>query len=136
MSTREDKKVSHSGAINLGLEGNSYPTDIELPSCTIEDVDRSLFNLLNKQLPFQYEDKGSQKRVPVIFATGERFAVLRRKEPLRDKNNALILPLISMMRTGISQDASPATGYGQNLPITIRRKIDKSSGIYLSLIHI
>ena len=136
MSTREDKKVSHSGAINLGLEGNSYPTDIELPSCTIEDVDRSLFNLLNKQLPFQYEDKGSQKRVPVIFATGERFAVLRRKEPLRDKNNALILPLISMMRTGISQDASPATGYGQNLPITIRRKIDKSSGIYKRLVNV
>ena len=135
MSTREDKKKSHPGAVNLGLEGNSYPTDIELPPCTIEDVDRSLFTLLNEQLPFQYEQKGTQKRVPVIFATGERYAVLRRKEPLRDKNNALILPLISVMRTGIAQDASPASGYGQNLPITIRRKIDKSTGIYKRLVN-
>ena len=67
MSTREDKKISHGGAVNLGLEGSSYPTDIEIPSCTIEDVDRSLFNLLNEQLPFQYDAKGTQKRVPVIL---------------------------------------------------------------------
>ena len=128
MSTREDKKKISQGSVGLGLEGSSYPVDLEIPTCSIEDVDRSLFNLLNEQLPFQYDNKGTQKRVPVIFATGERFAVLRRREPLRDKNNALILPLISVMRTGISQDTSPSSGYAQNLPVTIRRKIDKSTG--------
>ena len=46
MSTKEDKKISHEGALDSGLEGDSIPLDLELPPCTIEDVDRSLFNLL------------------------------------------------------------------------------------------
>ena len=122
MSTREDKKKSHPGAVNLGLEGNSYPTDIELPPCTIEDVDRSLFTLLNEQLPFQYEQKGTQKRVPVIFATGERYAVLRRKEPLRDKSGALILPLVSVMRKSITQNPTMGAGTNQTVEHTIKTK--------------
>jgi hypothetical protein len=136
MSTKEDKKISHEGAIDTGLEGNSIPLDLELPPCSIEDVDRSLFNLLDTQLPFQYEHKGAQKRVPVIFATGERFAVLRRSEPLRDKSGALILPLISLMRTGINQETTPSSGPHQRGPITIRRKIDKSSSIYKRLVNV
>jgi hypothetical protein len=136
MSTREDKKASHPNAVDLGLEGSNFPSDIEIPPCTIEDVDRSLFNLLDKQLPFQYNHKGQQKKVPVIFATGERFAVLRRKEPLRDKSGALVLPLISLMRTGIAQDSTPSSGPHHRGPITIRRKIDKSSSIYKRLVNI
>ena len=136
MSTKEDKKISHEGALDSGLEGDSVPLDLELPPCTIEDVDRSLFNLLNEQLPFQYEHKGAQKRVPVIFATGERFAVLRRNEPLRDKSGALILPLISLMRTGINQEPSPSVGPHHRGPVKIRRKIDKSSSIYKRLVNV
>ena len=136
MSTKEDKKVSHAGALDAGLEGSSYPLDIEIPPCTIEDVDRSLFNLLDKQLPFQYNHKGEQKKVPVIFATGERFAVLRRREPLRDKSGALILPLISLMRTGIAQESTPSVGPHHRGPVKIRRKIDKSSSIYKRLVNV
>lgn len=136
MSTKEDKKISHQGALDSGLEGDSVPLDLELPPCTIEDVDRSLFNLLNEQLPFQYEHKGAQKRVPVIFATGERFAVLRRNEPLRDKSGALILPLISLMRTGINQEPTPTNGPHHRGPVKIRRKIDKSSSIYKRLVNV
>ena len=135
MSTKEDKKISHPGALDMGLEGSDFPLDIEIPPCTVEDVDRSLFNLLNENLPFQFEDKGAQKRVPVIFATGERFAVLRRNEPLRDKAGALILPLISLMRTGINQDPSPSVGPHHRGPVKIRRKIDKSSALYKRLVN-
>jgi len=87
-------------------------------------------------LPFQYEHKGAQKRVPVIFATGERFAVLRRSEPLRDKSGALILPLVSLMRTGINQEATPSVGPHHRGPVKIRRKIDKSSSIYKRLVNV
>ena len=48
--------------------------------------------------------------MPVIFASGERFALTRRKNPLRDKDNALILPIISIIRNDI--DISPGqAGY-------------------------
>ena len=102
MSTRRDiTQINNSEP--MGFEGNDTPGDIEIPPCTVEDVDRSVFNLFDKQLPFQAKTNSEGiKRIPVIFATGERFAVLRRKEPLRDKTGAIILPLISIMRSGIS----------------------------------
>ena len=92
MSTRYDKQSQSPNSIAGGYEGTDTG-DIVIPSCTIEDVDRAVFNLFEKQMPLQYKHRKKTKRIPVIFATGERFAVLRRKRPLKDKNNALILPM-------------------------------------------
>ena len=113
MSTRKDQFNQRANAVAQGFEGTDIPSDIEIPTCTIEDVDRSVFNLFDKQLPFQSSLGDGQKKIPVIFATGERFAVLRRKEPLRDKGGALILPLVSIMRTGVSQNVDHGIGPGQ-----------------------
>ena len=133
MSTRKDQFEERPNAIAQGFEGSDSPSDIEIPSCTIEDVDRSVFNLFDKQIPFQAKDKDGLKKIPVIFATGERFAVLRRKEPLRDKGGALILPLISIMRTGVSQNVDHGIGPGQGGPITITKRIAKESQLYQQL---
>ena len=95
MSTRFTKSKTDGVSIPTGYEGNNIPDDLTVPSCTIEDVDRALFNLFNDDLPLIYQQKNETKKIPVIFATGERFAVLRRKRPLRDNQGALILPLIS-----------------------------------------
>jgi len=116
-------------------QGNSIPTDFEIPSCTIEDVDRALFNLFDKQLPFIYNHKDGTRRVPVIFASGERFAVLRRKEPLRDRAGALILPLVSIMRTGVAQGPTLGMGSAQNLPVTIRKRLSPEDPIYQRLVN-
>lgn len=135
MSTRRDiTQINNSEP--MGFEGNDSPSDIQIPPCTIEDVDRSVFNLFDKQLPFQSKtNEGGTKKIPVIFATGERFAVLRRKEPLRDKTGALILPLISIVRSGISQDPDNGISGGQTSPITIKRRLSKDNPIYKRLIN-
>jgi hypothetical protein len=64
-----------------------------------------------------------QRKVPVIFATGERFAILRRKEPLTDKNNAIILPLISIIRNAVEN--KPQKGMANNMmfPSVIAKRI-------------
>ena len=135
MSTRKDiTQINNSEP--LGFEGNDTPSDIEIPSCTLEDVDRSVFNLFDKQLPLQAKSNGDGvKKIPVIFATGERFAVLRRKEPLRDKTGAIILPLISIMRSGINQDPDNGISGGQTSPIVIKRRLSKDNPIYKRLIN-
>ena len=133
MSTRLTKENTDSNSVPTGYEGNNIPEDFEIPACTIEDVDRALFTLFDKEIPFLYEQKTSTKRIPVIFATGERFAVLRRKKPLRDRSGALILPLISIMRTGVSQDA--AMGPGQGAPLTIRKRIGPGDREYQRLVN-
>ena len=128
MSTRLTKKESTPNAVATGYEGNNVPDDFSLPPCTIEDVDRALFNLFDKEIPLNYVRSGEMRRIPVIFATGERFAVLRRKKPLTDKNGALILPLVSIMRTSVTQEAM--MGPGQNAPMTVKKRLSKDDRDY------
>ena len=115
--------------LETGLEGVDIPEDFELPSCGIEDVDRALFKLFNEDLPLYFEIDGDQKRVPCIFAGGERAMILRRKQPLRDRQGALILPLVSILRSGIDQEAEKAVGQGDGT-ITIRKKLAKEDRIF------
>ena len=72
--------------------------DFDLPSAGIEDVDRVIFNLFDKDINFDVLTNGELTKVPVVFAAGERFALTRRKQPIRDDNNTLILPLVSIVR--------------------------------------
>jgi hypothetical protein len=118
-----------------GYEGSVVPEDFVIPSCTIEDADRAVFDLFNEQLPLQHAINGDLKRIPVIFATGERFAVLNRKEPLRDKNKTLILPLISIMRTGINQNPDNGHGPGQMQPSKVKIRLSPESDTYKRLLN-
>ncbi len=129
------KEREDGNSVATGLEGYNIPDDLYVPSCTIEDVDRAVFNLFNKDLPLIFEYKNASKRIPVIFATGERFAVLRRKRPLRDKHGALVLPLVSIMRSGIAQDVDKGMGPGQNAPITIRKRLSPGDAGYQSWLN-
>ena len=88
------------------FDGTNASEDFDIPSVGIEDIDRSVFKLFNEQLSFEVTHKGTTQKVPVVFAAGERFALTRRKNPIRDRNNALILPVISIMRKDI--DFSPS----------------------------
>jgi len=143
MSTRRDNKA---GPVSdpTGFEGNDVPNDFIVPSCTIEDVDRALFNLFDKQLPLQVRqslngtNQTGVKRVPVIFASGERFAFLRRKVPIGDRggnHSALIIPLISITRSSISQDPDNGITAGQTSPIVVKRRLSKESSIYKRLVN-
>ena len=137
MSTRYSTKRKYGRAsIDLGYEGTNVPEDIVVPSCGLEDVDRAMFNLFNSDLPLIYSLKdGSTKKVPVIFATGERFAINRRKDPLRDKNGALIIPLITMGRSGIEQQAQKSIEMGDLGTIDIVRRLSKDDPLYQRLVN-
>lgn len=125
--------------IDTGYDG-SVPDDFNFPSVGIEDVDRALFNLFNSELSFEVEVNSEATRVPVVFAAGERFALTRRHHPIRDRNNALILPIIAIKRNNI--DHSPAQG-GYKTPIAfrdqqsyiIRRRLSKTDRDYQNILN-
>jgi hypothetical protein len=119
--------------IETGYDNEDIAPDFTMPSCTIEDVDRGVFNLFNKELPLLYKRRDEVKRVPVIFATGERFALLARNKPLRDKSNALILPLISIIRTGIDQENAKGAAQFQGGPITVKVQLSEDDLRYQRL---
>jgi hypothetical protein len=101
------------------FDGANAPDDFNIPSMGIEDIDRAIFKLFDKQLSFEVNHNGTMQKVPVIFAAGERFALTRRKNPIRDRNNALILPVISIMRNNI--DFSPSQS-GKGTAISFREQ--------------
>lgn len=127
-----------------GYENSYGPSEIFIPSCGLEDVDTSLFSLFDKEISPQIVTSGTNdpvgtSKVPVIFAAGEKWAMLKRGRPLRDRNNSLLLPLITIMRNEVAQSpAEDLAGRGINQhvgEIVIKRRLDKSDREYQNLIN-
>lgn len=129
MSTFQQTHVSND---ELGI---SRDPDFTIPSCTIEDVDRAMFNLFDKDLDLFYKHDGAVTRVPVVFATGERFAILARNKPLRDANDTLILPLLSIARTSIAKDMSRGTSTNQAAPVRLKRRLSEKDPTYQMIMN-
>jgi len=116
-------------------------SEFVIPPVGIEDVDVGIFNLFDKEIKFAVGGEGSSefKKVPIVFAGGEKWALLKRNRPMRDKNGALILPIITIGRQNIAQTPNEdITGRGINQrsgEIVIRRKLDKSDRGYQNLIN-
>jgi hypothetical protein len=107
-----------------GYEGENH-SDYVIPSCGLEDVDQAIFNLFNKDIPLYHSLQGESKKIPVIFATGERFALLRRKKPIVDRNGAHILPLISITRNNVDNVPQKGVSNNQMFPHVITKRISK-----------
>lgn len=132
--------------VNYGVPGvksgyDGLKSDLHIPSCGIEDVDQSIFNLFEKeiQLTVSGKDGAESRKVPVIFAAGEKWALLKRGKALRDRNNSLIIPLVTITRTSVSQDSSTdIVGRGINQQtgeIVIKRRLDATDRDYQNLIN-
>jgi len=126
--------------IDSGYEGTNVPDDFSIPPCGIEDVDRAIFNLFDKTLILEVQINEKSTKVPVVFAAGERFALTRRRQPLRDRNGALILPVVAIRRKSI--EVSPTLGnYGTAISprdqgyYAIRRKLSKEDRDYQKIIN-
>ncbi len=131
--------------IPSGYDGGDIPTDFHIPSCGIEDVDTALFNLFDRDLTLQVtinddEDNLHYKhKVPVVFSTGERFALRQRAQPIKDKSGVLILPIISVRRIDIDQSKNgPHGGYGlaQNTgDLVIKKKLSSKDRAWQNIIN-
>lgn len=138
------KTVFNTPGIPTGYDGVSAGT-LTIPSVGIEDVDVALFDLFDKELTLQVADRQSSsqnagmKRVPVVFASGEKWAMLKRGRPLKDRNGTLLLPLITIMRVSIEQDPSDdISGRGINQQtgeIVIKRRLSTTDRAHQSVIN-
>lgn len=98
-----------------GYNNPNTVNDLSIPSCGLEDVDKAIFDLMNKQIPFTVMSNDELQKVNVIFAAGEKWAVIKKKKQIRDRQGRLILPLITIGRTSIEQDPTKdITGRGIN----------------------
>lgn len=137
-NVRADKNYGLS-PLPSGYDGKQGTPEYSIPSCGVEDVDKAFFDLFDKELQIQIIGSDSlPTKVPIVFAAGEKWSLLKKGRPLRDRNNSLILPLITIMRMDIAQAGDDITGRGinqQSGEIVIKRRLDKSDRSYQSLIN-
>lgn len=126
--------------LDINNEKGQPTEDFSIPSAGIEDLDRVVFALFDSEINFEVESNSNLVKVPVVFAAGERFALTRRKNPIRDNNDALILPLISITRG--STDFSPnLSNRGSAINVrkmpnyTIKKKLSKKDRNYQNIIN-
>lgn len=133
MSIRSETEV-RIGSAPTAAE-NLSSNFVSFADCKIEDIDRALFNLFDKDLPLLYTQRNDTKRVPVVFATGERFALIARKKPLRDKSNTLILPVISIMRSSIMLGHEAGNPIGTVRNQIVKRQLSQEDSEYQKILN-
>ena len=120
------------------------PTGFYIPPCGIFDCDSAVKKLFNKDLPFTMKTVNGAngpiylKKPAIIFAAGERFALVKRLRPLRDKNGALILPAVSIRNISVTQAYDDMVRRGINQTtgeIIIKRRFDPSDIDYQNFIN-
>ena len=123
--------ISPKPHLNTGYEG-APSLDFTIPPCGIQDIDVAVHKLFRETIGFKTTQVQTQagpqnvNKPQVIFATGERFALVKKLNPPRDKQKQLILPAISIRRTAIEQSLDDITSRGINQftgNLIIKRKL-------------
>jgi hypothetical protein len=88
---------------------------------SIETMDTALFNYLNG-LEFQTTQQGEAEKVPLIWSSSERVYQIKNSKELRDDNETLKLPLMTVYRASIQRDTDtfPFTPGNNFYPIARR----------------
>jgi hypothetical protein len=103
---------------------------VEVPTITLETADQCVHDWFNFTVDANVESpQGQRQKAAVSFSSGERWIAAREKKGVRDKNGVLILPLISIRRSGI--EAQPEKqAYGVETPnIVVSRQISPKTSI-------
>ena len=132
-------KAGDPRGIPSGYEGNAPPDEVRVPSCGIEDLDKAFFKTLRDGVAFQVSnDPGKQQKVPIVFAVGEKWSMIKSGRAIRDKEGTLILPLITVRRSGIEQSNTDVNGRGMNQHVgqmTVRTQLDPRDRAYQNILN-
>jgi hypothetical protein len=83
---------------------------VDYQSITIETIDGAINDWFDTTVDAHVSySNGDRKKVPVVFSSGERWVTSRQRKGMRDENGVLILPIISVKRTGVNPVASMST---------------------------
>jgi len=98
-----------SGSANFTLQ------EIGMLGSSIESIDYALMSWIKEDLNLTTTTSSGFKRAPVLWQAPERAYQLKHDKDLRDGAGSLILPLISVERTGITKDPARKGTFQANL---------------------
>jgi len=118
-------RESQTSQRNMNTRGSGNESQTILPgvdlskhySITLKDIDTAIMSYIKNVIKPTVQEANERVKVTVMYGNEERWKSVRKRGVMRDKNNALILPLIMLKRTAVEKsDMIP--GYEHD----IRRK--------------
>ena len=101
---------------------------VEYQDITVETVDRAIRDWFDRTVDVRVKTPSAElKKVPVVFSSGERWATGRTRQAFRDENGVLILPIISVRRTGVNPDPTKLALGVQTERLTYAFQLDPKS---------
>jgi len=80
--------------------------EIPFEPSSLETIDGSLLKYVDTEMDLHVDSSTGFKKVPVIWASAERAFQTKKDQGVRDKEGTLILPLITIERTGVEKSPS------------------------------
>ena len=95
----------------------SWTGDTTKPfSIGLKDLDEAVFYYFENVIkPFVYQN-GERREVPIIYGSPERWKSFQKDNYYRDKNGAIMLPIIVLNRNSISKDRTVYNKLDANSP--------------------
>jgi len=120
-----------------GVKDPSIIQEIEMMPSTLETIDFAVYDFLNDRLDLSTTSNDGFKKVPIIWASTERSFQIKANKNLRDRDETLIFPAITLERKGATKDITKRAIPYANIPpskdypayrggtITIARRINQ-----------
>ena len=137
-SKRTQKQIQNKEADKYDYIGDKEVADklheIEFPASTLETIDTAMLRFIDETLNLSVDTNSGFEKVPVLWVTAERAYQIKHNKDLRDKEEMLILPLITVNRSSVTKEPNfKGSVYANLYPendakggvITIARKINQ-----------
>jgi hypothetical protein len=108
--------------------------EIEFEPSTLETIDGAMVRFIDEDLSLSIGTNKGFKKVPVLWVSAERSYQLKHNKDLRDSEETLILPLITVNRASVTKEPNFRGTVYANLPpindakggtITIARELNQ-----------
>tara|TARA_Y100000034_G_scaffold66347_1_gene80117 strand:- start:46 stop:543 length:498 start_codon:yes stop_codon:yes gene_type:complete len=119
---------------HTGVKDPSILREIDIMPSTLETIDFAVFDYINKRLDLSTMTNKGFKKVPIVWVATERAFQIKENRDLRDSEETLILPLITLERKSVSKDLAKRVIPYANIPtvndekggtLTIARRINQ-----------
>lgn len=92
--------------LNRGYLYSRSGENIKNPEVTLIDIDSSILFYFENVIQPSIEDNGENIKVPIMYASPERWNSIKKQGFMRDKKRQIITPVIAYRRTSIEKDTS------------------------------
>ena len=90
--------------LNRGYLYSRSGENIKNPEVTLIDIDSSILFYFDKVIQPSVEDNGENVKVPIMYASPERWNSIKKQGFMREKKRQVITPVVVYRRTSVTKD--------------------------------